>query len=307
MVTVYGTICLDRLRRIDAYPPPGGFAFIEEERLLPGGEALNTAIALARWGVSTKLRGNAVGSDELSLLLTAAAGEPQLDARLPTVPAPAPVCDIYVTPDGVRTMFGKGFAELVDLGTLEDALEPGNWFTADPNHDDHAVDAVRRAIASGMRIYLQDFLSPELSLPAGSISQTSIEWTGASDRVEAEAWLRAHAARFGAFTIVTRGGEGLLAGDTNGATHFPAFEVSRVLDSTGAGDVFRAGVLYGLHAAWPLGHALRFGAAAGALSSRGLGATSALPSEREVQALIDGQPTIATFYDAELPFESNLG
>ncbi len=69
----------------------------------------------------------------------------------------------------------------------------------------------------------------------------------------------------------------------------PGFAVEAV-DTTGAGDVFRAGLITGLVAGWPLGKTLRFANAAAALSCTTLGAMNAVPSLRDVQSLADNQP-----------------
>ncbi|MCX7800475.1 MAG: hypothetical protein N2109_09060, partial [Fimbriimonadales bacterium] len=61
MVVVFGTVCLDRVRRVPALPEAGGYVEILEERLLLGGEAANTARHLAAWGVPVALAGNGLG------------------------------------------------------------------------------------------------------------------------------------------------------------------------------------------------------------------------------------------------------
>jgi len=55
----------------------------------------------------------------------------------------------------------------------------------------------------------------------------------------------------------------------------PAFPV-HVVDGTGAGDAFAAGVIYGRLAGWPLVDAARLANAAGALATTAVGATEGL-------------------------------
>jgi hypothetical protein len=67
--------------------------------------------------------------------------------------------------------------------------------------------------------------------------------------------------------------------------HVPAFPVHAV-DTTGAGDVFRAGFVYGALSGWPTADILRFANAAAAVSCTRLGAISAIPTLAEVEELL---------------------
>jgi len=89
---------------------------------------------------------------------------------------------------------------------------------------------------------------------------------------------------------VTLGEEGSLARVGGREIRTPAFRVP-VVDSTGAGDVFRAGFL----AAWLHGgdateveDALRWANATAALKCRGLGARTTTPTLTELRAFLDG-------------------
>jgi sugar/nucleoside kinase (ribokinase family) len=65
----------------------------------------------------------------------------------------------------------------------------------------------------------------------------------------------------------------------------PAFGVD-VADNTGAGDMFRAGFIYGVLNAWKIPEILRFANAAGAASCRTLGAIASVPSLEDVRQLM---------------------
>ena len=59
-----------------------------------------------------------------------------------------------------------------------------------------------------------------------------------------------------------------------------------VVDSTGAGDVFRSGFVYGLLQGWPVPEVLRFANAAAALSCTRLGAIASVPTLADVKTLL---------------------
>jgi sulfofructose kinase len=83
---------------------------------------------------------------------------------------------------------------------------------------------------------------------------------------------------------VTLGEQGAIALDANGFHVAPAFQVEAV-DTTGAGDVFRAGFIYAWLRGWSTDDILRFANAAAAVSCTRLGALGGIPSLDEVEAL----------------------
>ncbi len=84
---------------------------------------------------------------------------------------------------------------------------------------------------------------------------------------------------------VTLGTAGSMALDGDRLIHVPAFTVHAV-DTTGAGDVFRAGYVYGVLAGWATPGVLRFANAAAAVSCTRLGAINAIPTLAEVEELM---------------------
>jgi len=67
--------------------------------------------------------------------------------------------------------------------------------------------------------------------------------------------------------------------------HAPAFPVP-VVDTTGAGDAFHAGYLYGLVQGWEFAPRLRFANATAALACRAVGSQAGLPQRNEVEQLL---------------------
>jgi sugar/nucleoside kinase (ribokinase family) len=83
---------------------------------------------------------------------------------------------------------------------------------------------------------------------------------------------------------VTLGEQGAMALDADGIHYAPAFQVDAV-DTTGAGDVFRAGFIYAWLRGWPTDEILRFANAAAAVSCTRLGALGGIPTLEEVEEL----------------------
>jgi sulfofructose kinase len=86
-------------------------------------------------------------------------------------------------------------------------------------------------------------------------------------------------------TAATLGPEGVLAYDGTQFHYAPAFRIEAV-DTTGAGDIFHAGFIYGLLQAWPLPRQLEFACAAAALNCTGIGARGHIAPLPEIEHLI---------------------
>jgi sugar/nucleoside kinase (ribokinase family) len=91
---------------------------------------------------------------------------------------------------------------------------------------------------------------------------------------------------FGSTRVVAKlGPSGAAVLEDGSVLRVPAPEV-KVVDTTGAGDSFDAGFLYAWLRKRPLGECLRYGVAAGSLSTRGLGGTKSQPTLEELEVLL---------------------
>ncbi|MBI1928057.1 hypothetical protein HYR99_27915 [Candidatus Poribacteria bacterium] len=77
--------------------------------------------------------------------------------------------------------------------------------------------------------------------------------------------------------VVTLGERGCVAKWERGLFAFPAFPVN-VVDTTGAGDAFHGGFIYGLLHDWSVAETVRFASAVAALNCCALGGRSGLPT-----------------------------
>ena len=202
-------------------------------------------------------------------------------------PTAGPVCDILITPYGERTMVGSGFSDLD--GRFDVTGLPYNdegLFTVESNFIHSSLEAVRIAADKGMRTYLMD-MPRETPCDFWQASEPSASCERADTLV----------GKTGAFVVLTRGALGhIAAGPGLPARIYPGFPARKVVDTTGAGDAFRAGMLYGLDRGWRLSACLQFAAAAGALSVGYEGAAERIPTLQEIGNLIVENPDIALTY-----------
>jgi sugar/nucleoside kinase (ribokinase family) len=125
-------------------------------------------------------------------------------------------------------------------------------------------------------------------LPLVDIMISSVEFpeklTGIRDRRTALTEIQS---RYGCAVVgTTKGSRGssVLVGDTYLKT--PAYDVpGGCVDTTGAGDAFRVGLIYGLLKGAGIEESLKYANAVAALKCRRLGARTALPTENEVLSL----------------------
>ncbi len=301
MIVSYGTLCLDRVHLVPNMPRYGGYVEATEVRPTLGGEAVNTALALRSLGVVSRLQSNPIGRDEAGDTVLKLMEDHRLDPPLIVHGYMTPVTDIFVTPDGERTMVGAGFATMDRSDIALPDVRDASWLTAEPNMPNASRRAVEHAQSAGIKTYLMDFYATEHDTIVSrcDVWQSSTDWVGQrGDTEENLRWVEEHARRFGCATIVTDGPRGLFAASKDfGARAFPALVAPAVVDTTGAGDVFRAGVLAALADGLPLARALLFGSAASACAIGTLGATNGLPTREIVDALMKQNELLVRAYD----------
>jgi sugar/nucleoside kinase (ribokinase family) len=100
-------------------------------------------------------------------------------------------------------------------------------------------------------------------------------------------------ARYGCAAVgLTRGEHGAILYCGGQFIESPAFAVpGGCKDTTGAGDAFRGGFLYGFLSGEDIETSLRFGNAVAALKCRSLGARSSLPAPDELSHFLSSEPT----------------
>ncbi|MEW6755437.1 MAG: PfkB family carbohydrate kinase [Candidatus Latescibacterota bacterium] len=85
--------------------------------------------------------------------------------------------------------------------------------------------------------------------------------------------------------VLTLGSRGCAVRWQAGTCRFPAFPVE-VVDTTGAGDAFHGGLIYGLLQGWEVERTVTFASAVAALNCRRLGGRTGLPDLRQVEEFL---------------------
>ena len=266
---------------VDAVPPPGLLTLVDSVQLATGGCALSTATALVRLGTPTPLCG-CVGRDLLGEVMrreTETRGIGTQDLRASDSLTSASV--VLDASDGERTfLHNPGANCALSAADVERALGRGpRWLhiggalvlparRRGPRARRHRAPGAAARVAPHL-----DMICPNLTEARGITGQESSEDCAAS--------LREHGVRQ---VAVKLGRDGAFALDEETSARVPSFPVD-TRGETGADDAFAGGLIHGLLNGWPLAPAVRLGNAVGALSTRGTGASSALPDLEEALAL----------------------
>lgn len=262
-VLVVGDVNLDVLVRPER-PIEGGTDVPADIRQRPGGAGANVAVGLARLGVPVTLAGCVGATDSASIIEDLKGAGVRLALRAVSDLATGAIVAI-IDPDGQRNMASDRGANLAlseaDLSESLIAehrhLHVSGYTLFDVGTRSAALTAIGRALALGstvsvdpasvapLREYgIADFLSDvdgvHLLLPNGD---EALALAGLTDIAAAAASL----ARSFSVVAVTCGADGALWAARSGILRQPTSTRSGpVLDTTGAGDAFTAGLL----AAW---------------------------------------------------------
>ncbi len=309
-VVVCGLATVDIVARpvkLDQPVGPGALTTVEQIEATTGGIVSNSGIALSRLGVRTAAIA-CVGRDAWADLIRRRYQAESIDAQavLTNDSAPTSATVVLVDPKGQRSfLFCRGAAPQLSTELVQaqrTLFAQARWmllgyFSLIPEFDQqlpHIVEQVRRvgcrtaldcAGTGGTAAALRPIL-PHLDLYVPSYDE-AVAQTGRTDPRQILQQFR----EWGASQIV-----GLKLG-AKGALLSPVpdkfIEVAAVrppgpvIDTTGAGDAFYAGLIAGLVRGKTLAEAGRIAAATGAASVTGLGASAGLLSWPETCRLAD--------------------
>jgi len=285
------------------YPARGSKVVFRSAQVLLGGQVATAMIACQQWGLRARYIGK-VGDDSAAELHRAEFQRAGVEAHLFTAPGcPSQQAFILVDDSGERTVLWKRDDRL----TLRPEELHKDWILNSralhiDGHDTAAATAAAGwARAAGIPVIadVDDlYHGVETLLKSVDYLITSRDIPG---RLTGEPDLRkslpALRERFGSrLTAATLGEDGVLAWDGKQFHHATAFRVQPV-DTTGAGDIFHAGFIYGLLQGWPLQRQLDFACAAAALNCTALGARGRIQSVENIDLLIATGARHAAAYD----------
>lgn len=287
-----GLNATDTLIHLPHYPARGSKTEYVTELLQPGGQVASATIACQTWGLSTRYAGK-LGDDDAAALHErefTRAGVEWHTVRVPGAPSAKSL--IMVDADGERTILGRRDGRLC----LRPEELQQEWVTqarvllVDGYDTAAASVAARWARAAGVAVVADlDEIYPGIEEVIANVDYLIVSRDFPS-RLTGEPHLRAALQglkrRYGCrLAAATLGTDGVLAWDGARFHHASAYRVP-VVDTTGAGDIFHAGFIFGLLQGWPLQRQLDFSCAAAAINCTGEGARGGIRPVAEIQELM---------------------
>jgi sugar/nucleoside kinase (ribokinase family) len=285
-------------------PPPGGLVSMNSLQLTTGGNVCNTAIAMARLGMNVAAAG-VVGDDILGKAIIERLSGAGLDTSCvyTRTEAQTSATVVAVEPGGERCFFHTpGVTPLLDATTFRrcfDMFKRCRWVqvgyfgllpTLTPQLP--AVLQEVRAAAPQTKIALETVtppaaadllwpILPHVDLFAPSRTEAAV-LTGERDPAKMAAAFRTHLPP-SAIVAIKLDADGCYLDSKAGGTVVPAYKIE-IVDTTGAGDTWFAGLLTGLIRGMSVDQAARLANRAAADCCTALGASAGVRSFEQTLA-----------------------
>jgi sulfofructose kinase len=287
-----GLNAIDTLIPLAHFPARGSKTEYTNSSILPGGQAATTVIACQTWGLSTRYVGK-LGDDDAGNLHRREFMRTGVDARLITVAnAASPQSLILVDEGGERTVLCRRDERLLlQPSDLDRAwIVNARALIVDGFETDAATQATSWARSAGVPVIADlDEIYPGVEELIDNVDYLVVSRdfpTRLTGERTLEQALRVAKKRFNcALTAATLGADGVLAWDGSRFYSCAAYHVP-VVDTTGAGDIFHAGFIYGLLQNWPIDRQLDFACAAAALNCTCSGARGGIGTVGAIEHLM---------------------
>lgn len=287
-----GLNATDTLIFVPRHPERGSKVESPFVNVLPGGPVASAVIACQHWGLQTRYVGK-LGDDAAATLHREEFARAGVETQIITAHGCASQqAFILVDPKGERTVLWRREDKI--------ALKPSElkrqWIV---NARALLVDGYDTAAATTAAGWAREAAIPVVAdfddiYPGIEDLMKNVDYAivsrdfpsrlcGEADLGKSLALLRR---RFGCrLSAATLGTDGVLAWDGERFHHACAYRVP-VVDTTGAGDIFHAGFIFGILRGWPLQRQLDFACAAAALNCTGHGARGGIRPVEEIERLM---------------------
>ena len=301
-----GDLCADIFSSpFDRLPLQGELILTEEIAVYPGGNALNTAIALKRLGQSVAIAGS-VGDDPFGKMLLSQLKLLGLDVqgvhREPKGQT-ATTFIFRIKGEDRRFIHALGVAAefngkhvSVDLIPENGIVLIGGYLKLSAWNDDILADFLNNACKRNCLIIFNVCIAQDSGVDPSRCLKL-LEYvdvfvpnedeariiTGQNELANQAKVLRQAGAKT---VVITQGQRGLYADNGVQNVEMGVYRVS-MIDPSGCGDCFTAGLVAAQTRDWDLVRILKFASAVGALGATALGCTNGVPSFAEVEKFVE--------------------
>jgi ribokinase len=288
-----GQCAWDMLAVVDRFPRPDTKKEVLRWEEQGGGPVATALAALSRLGITCRFHG-VTGDDREGAAIRQSLIDEGVDVTGLVARSNASSQTAFIAIDksnGTRTILWKRPTgdPLAEKELLPDFLKGAEFLLLDGLMKDVSLFAAKEARRAGIPVMLD----------AGRMREGMLELARLCDYVvgseefardlgwkEDPASFRQEVRKQGfGITTITLGSRGSVTFADDEVISFPAFPVETV-DTTGAGDVFHGGYVYGLLQKWPLRDTIRFATAAAAMKCRKVGGRAGIPRLSEIEQFL---------------------
>jgi sugar/nucleoside kinase (ribokinase family) len=293
-VYAYGVIASSELHLLKMpFPAPDGYAEIAETHFMTGGEALNSAIVLSRLGVRVQLDGNWLGDTPAGERLLATIRGYAIDTRrLKVKEGFAGVREIVFSDEHSRTVFGN-YVELLSTTRKWNIPQKGDVARArivcvDPPFEAESALVGAYAVELGVPFVSIDCpYDRALSSAAAAVILSGEFRNREYPQAELLELFAEYQQRAQGLVVFTVGDSTIFYGRRGlPIRQFKPYPV-QVIDSAGAGDSFRAGVIYGMLQKWSDDQVIQYAAAVAGLVCASFPGVLNSPTHAQVMQFIE--------------------
>lgn len=277
-VYCFGHVSTGQILRLKGrYPAPDGYAEIAETLDNHAGEATGSSLVLARLGATVTLEGNWIGDTPACRRTFAFLQSRGIDcAGLIVKPGYQGVNEVVISDGDTRTVFGRYVDLLFTTPQWEEPcvakIQAARIVCVDPSFGEATLLVARSAKAAGKPLVTCDARADASLAPLADAIVISNEFLQREypDAVKPgkprELLFAEYLVRCPGLVVFTAGSQSLWFGrrGESARRELAPFPV-KVVDSAGAGDSFRGGLIYGLLQSWSDERTVRFASAVAAL------------------------------------------
>lgn len=270
-IYLYGMTLLSNIHLLeDAYPEADTYAEIIQTHRLPGGETANAAILLANFGLTVKSDGPFLGTETREAMLQFGQQYRVDCSGMHYDPTFAGVQDLVLVGKGTRTIFGS-FKHYFENGQRrwsdpdQQAIRSARIVSIDPFFQEASAQAAQLCATAGKSYVTIDCTYDSIIHQHSAANVISNEFIrNTYPDTAAEALFEQYTAASRGLVIFTSGAREIMFG-RRGETvkRLQPYRINAV-STLGAGDIFRAGIVYGLFQGWDDLRCVKFAAATAA-------------------------------------------
>ncbi len=291
-IACVGITVMDRIYYVEGLPTEGGKYVAKRYTEVGGGPAATAAVAAAKLGAQVDFIGR-VGDDDTGNSLLAELESLGVNTRHTRcyTQAMSSQSAIMVDAKGERIIVNYPSPDLLpDADWLND-IDFSQWdvVLADVRWHDGAKQAFTLARQAGVMTVLDGDITPQdiselvaLSDHAAFSEPGLARLTGMSEAIDA---LKKAQMLTNGHVYVTRGSEGCNWLEKAAVRHQPGFTV-KVVDTTGAGDVFHGALAFGLASGYAIEEAVRFASGVAALKCTRPGGRAGIPDCEQTRSFL---------------------